>query len=100
MQALLPESIQVHAAANLDAGLRQLERYPGIDRALIDFRLAQGPDGLSIIRQLQRQFGPRLHLSLMTGDARPELLSATQELGVDLLIKPIPVKRLMAWVQR
>jgi signal transduction histidine kinase/CheY-like chemotaxis protein len=92
MQSLLEGlGCVVHLASGLDGALAA-PFTPGI--ALVDFRLAEGEDGISAIAQLRRHF-PGLPALLISGDVAPERLRQASEAGLALLHKPVPLGKLV-----
>lgn len=77
----------------LDA-LEELEVEPEI--AVSDYRLPGPHNGLEIIAQLRKRFGPSLPALLLSGDTGPETLQEATARQVPLLHKPVRPAKLRA----
>ncbi len=67
------------------------------DFFLVDHHLGDGIDGLAFVDALHRLHGP-IPVRLVTANRTPELRAAAQARGVDVLVKPIDARALLAVV--
>lgn len=76
-------------------GLDLIERHPGLGIVLVDLRLKQEMDGLSLIKQVLSA-RPQTHCILMTG--LPPALTPELPPEVELLQKPFALAKLLEMV--
>jgi CheY-like chemotaxis protein len=63
---------------------------------VLDFRLAGDEDGLTIADRIRAKFGERVRITLMSGEANPDLQQGAERRGIALLRKPVRPIRLRA----
>ena len=63
-------------------------------RALIDWRLADGENGVDVALDLRAAYGERLRITLMTGDSDPAIAQEARRRDIQLLRKPVQPQRL------
>jgi signal transduction histidine kinase len=79
----------------LDA-LGELERYP--DLIIADYRLQRKETGIDVIRRVREELGVLLPAILITGTTTGDLASAVENIGCDLLYKPVLPQELQATI--
>jgi len=63
---------------------------------VLDFRLAGDEDGLTLADRIRAKFGERVRITLMSGEANPDLQQGAEQRGIALLRKPVRPIRLRA----
>jgi two-component system, sensor histidine kinase len=63
---------------------------------VLDFRLAGDEDGLALADRIRARFGERVRITLMSGEANPDLQQGAERRGIVLLRKPVKPIRLRA----
>jgi signal transduction histidine kinase/CheY-like chemotaxis protein len=84
--------------ADGEAALAAIADTPGelVWRALIDWRLAHGENGLDVAMRLREAHGERVRITLMTGDTDPAIAEEARRRDIALLRKPVQPIRLRA----
>jgi two-component system, sensor histidine kinase len=84
-------------AAEGETDARRLIKEIGVppDLILSDFRLANGVDGVTVIRTLRREFGPDIPAAILTGDVAPDVIKRVKDSGLPMLGKPYAPDRLI-----
>ena len=67
------------------------------DFFLVDHHLGDGIDGLAFVDALHRLHGP-IPLRLITANRTPELRAAARARGIEVLVKPVDARALLAVV--
>lgn len=88
---------QVITAENPEIAL-QRARQSSPDVLLVDFRLANGANGIEAIRQIRAVIGDTPAL-LISGDTAPQRLREATEAGIPLFTKPVPARVLEQAIQ-
>jgi signal transduction histidine kinase/CheY-like chemotaxis protein len=79
----------VGSAEGLAQALWQLENGLMAQVLVSDYRLRDGNNGISLIRQLRLATGLSIPACLMSGDTDPGLIQAAKQAGLTLLHKPV-----------
>jgi CheY-like chemotaxis protein len=87
---------RVVAAAGPGEAIAALAGGPPPDLIISDYRLRDGLDGLTAIRQVQDATAARIPAILVTGDTAPENIRLALSSGYPLLHKPLSDARLRA----
>lgn len=83
-----------NAAEALDL-LEEIQIVP--DALVVDFQLGEGPDGLSLLEEIYRRYGP-IPARLVTADRSPELHRRCVQQGIERIPKPIGAARLESFL--
>lgn len=83
-------------AGTIDDALHHVET---IDAALVDYQLAAGETGATLIAQLRRH-RPDLPILLVTAETTPEVRAQAAALGVEMLAKPATPGAIDAFLRR
>lgn len=90
-------NMPMQACANGAQAIAILSREPGKRwHVLLDYRLADGENGLQIADRLRATFNPPPRISMMTGDTDPDVHEAAAASGIVILSKPVKPIRLRA----
>jgi signal transduction histidine kinase/CheY-like chemotaxis protein len=84
----------VVGATDASAAQRAYAGCIGPEAMLVDYRLADGVDGLETIAVLRRSFGSAIPAVLVSGESGTLELARIQTTGMPLLHKPLPPARL------
>lgn len=98
MQRMLRSwNMAVHACGTGDQALAILRSMTDKRwHVLLDYRLAEGENGLDIAQRIRATFDPAPRITMMTGDTDPDMHKAAAEQGVIVLSKPVRPIRLRA----
>jgi signal transduction histidine kinase/CheY-like chemotaxis protein len=69
------------------------------DLVICDYRLRDGENGISVIRQLQADYNEAFPALLITGDTAADRLAEAHQSGLKLLHKPVANARLQAAIE-
>ncbi len=85
-------------AAADEAQARALIDEIGVPPDLIvcDHRLAQGADGVAVIRALRSTYGAGIPVAILTGDVAPAILRRVRDAGLPIFSKPYRPDQLVA----
>ncbi len=100
-QLLDDDGARVHSfasAAQVPSNLAAESWRPAL--AIADFRLGEGVTGADVIRGIRRDLGTRVPAIILTGDTGSEPERAAQDLGCELLHKPVDGALLTATMVR
>jgi len=82
--------VTTEVARTGDDALRVLATAPDRDwDVLLDFRLGAGETGLEVADRIRAAHGPRITLTLVTGEADPSIFAAADARGMVTMQKPI-----------
>jgi signal transduction histidine kinase len=96
-----PTQTRLIAAGTL-AEAEQLVQHGAvsIDFVISDLRLRGGENGVDVIAQLRRLYGPTLPAVLITGETAGDALQRAHEDGIVVLFKPVQAKEILRLINR
>jgi len=74
-----------------------VRKAAGMELALVDFELGDGPDGIKLIASLRRR-NPGMLAALVTANRSVEMRQRAEAAGIEILAKPVSPATLEAWI--
>ncbi|WP_162914760.1 ATP-binding protein [Desertibaculum subflavum] len=88
--------MRVSEAGDADGAAAALSKGTPPDLVLADYNLGSGPNGLDVVRRIERQVGRRVPALVVTGATGPETLVTLKASGIPWATKPLEPATLKA----
>lgn len=101
MSALLASlGAQVVTAADTDTATQAVQNQPGLDLAIIDYRLGARQTGTELAAHLSTLCGRPLPFIIITGDTGPAEIQQLRDSGATICFKPLEAQTLLNVIRR
>jgi len=97
--ALEMNGCRVSTASNMAESLHQARANAGISTVIADYKLRNDERGTDVVQGIRGILGPGVNALLLTGDTSTAAAEAARASGVEVLLKPISLDKLLGFVE-